>query len=125
MSNTEAQLWHSERCPKCGSFLLTDGEYVWCSLVQKDESPGCDWGVSEPAFLSVEWRWRYFWRDIVAPDGEVDLELIKRELSDYHAVMISVSIVYDELTGGRISKPNTDSSVVIAEVRDCFAREEA
>jgi len=34
-------------CPKCGSTLLIEGFTIWCSLVGKDQSKGCDWGCKE------------------------------------------------------------------------------
>jgi hypothetical protein len=63
----------------------------------------------------VEKVWNDFWAPIVAPNGVLDLEKVKRELSDFSMVMHEVAIVYDELTGGRISKINTHARHVIAE----------
>jgi len=59
-----------------------------------------------------------FWQPIVMPNGEWNLEQVKRELYDYRRMMTSVSEVYDQITNGRISKPNTDASVVIDEADD-------
>lgn len=33
------------KCPKCGSTLLTDGQYLWCSFVGGDNQRGCDYGI--------------------------------------------------------------------------------
>lgn len=56
-----------------------------------------------------------FWDLIVRPDGEWDIEQIKRELGDYRRFMHEVSIAYCELTHSRISKPNTLASAVVSQ----------
>jgi len=57
-----------------------------------------------------------FWRDLVCKkDGNLDVDLVKRELHDYSMVMGEVSKVYMHITGGRISKPNTMAHEVIDE----------
>jgi hypothetical protein len=55
-----------------------------------------------------------FWEPIVRPGDEWNLEQIKLELSDYRVIITEVSRVYDDLTHGRISKPNTAAEAVIA-----------
>lgn len=35
------------RCPICSSLLLSDGEYVWCSLLDGDETVACEFGHDE------------------------------------------------------------------------------
>lgn len=46
-----------DRCPKCGSELITDGEFVWCSQVPARDAAtgrevgGCTYGIR---FLPVE-----------------------------------------------------------------------
>jgi hypothetical protein len=55
-----------------------------------------------------------FWRDIVEqPDGTLNLDQVKRELADYAGLMRRVAEVYEHVTGGRISKPETLASAVI------------
>jgi hypothetical protein len=55
-----------------------------------------------------------FWRPLVTDKyGALDVEKIARELGDYRVVMNEVSTVYDELTNGRFSKPNTASGYII------------
>lgn len=66
----------------------------------------------------VQKNWSEFWEPIVAPKGIVDLELIKLELSDYRMMLNFVPRVYDHVTGGRISKPNTDPDVVCSVADD-------
>ncbi len=53
---------------------------------------------------------------------EVKLEQIKKELYDYWVLLEEVPKVYETVTGGRISKPNTCSGAVIAEFEDYLTR---
>ena len=45
------------------------------------------------------------WRPILEKDGKLDMDQLKKELSDFLMVMEMVSKVYDEVTGGRVSNP--------------------
>ena len=65
---------------------------------------------------AIETDYNELWRDIVETDGQLDPKKVKRELYDYSVVMREVSKVYDELTGGRISEPNTAAGFVIGAV---------
>jgi len=60
-----------------------------------------------------------FWSNIVYPEGATP-EQIQAELTDYITILNEVSIVYDHVTGGRISKPNTLSGAVIGEFEDLW-----
>lgn len=53
------------------------------------------------------------WLPIVAPNGQWDLDQVKRELHDYSMLLGEVPLVYDHVTNGRVSKPNTLASAVI------------
>jgi hypothetical protein len=56
-----------------------------------------------------------FWaRLLLRADGTLDFAATARELSDYHDMIGWASEVYSDVTGGRISKPNTHPSAVIA-----------
>lgn len=60
-----------------------------------------------------------FWKEIVEhPDGTLNRDQIMRELHDYHEQMEQVGLAYDDVTGGRISKPNTMAFEVINEVEE-------
>jgi len=60
-----------------------------------------------------------FWKDLVENlDGTINKDRLIRELSDYYWLLSSVSLVYDHVTGGRISKPNTLPEEVIVEADD-------
>ncbi len=57
-----------------------------------------------------------FWKEIVCnADGSLNINNVKQELHDYLQVMNQVCIVYDHVTGGRISKQNTMAFEVTAE----------
>jgi hypothetical protein len=63
-----------------------------------------------------------FWQPIICKrNGDIDLDKLKQELHDYFIVIQEVTLVYAELTGGRISKPNADSNYVIQAVEDRFS----
>jgi len=76
-------------------------------------------GQSQSALLQAKLRYEAaeFWRDWVFPEG-ANPEQIKAELSDYLWLIDAASKVYCELTGSRISKPNTLPDVVIDVARD-------
>ena len=57
----------------------------------------------------VEEKWESFWKSIVCnKDGSLNMEQIKKELFDYSTVMDCASKAFDAVTGGRLSKPNSD-----------------
>lgn len=63
----------------------------------------------------VENTWNNFWKDIVQnPDGSINIEQLKKELSDFSKVMDAVPKVYCHVTGGKVSKILTDPDVVCA-----------
>jgi len=61
-----------------------------------------------------------YWVPIIfdMENGRLDLEQLKKELYDYSMLLENVPLVYMEITGHKISKPNTPASVVIAEYYD-------
>lgn len=66
----------------------------------------------------VEQVFNEFWASIVMPDGEWDLEQVKKELYDYRVFMQTASEVYDHITCGAISKINTKADVIISVADD-------
>lgn len=57
-----------------------------------------------------------FWKQIVEnKDGTINLDQLKKELSDYSLLLDNVPKVYMDITNDRISKPFTDISVVISQ----------
>jgi len=63
-----------------------------------------------------------FWRQVY-PEG-MTAEQIKAELTDFHYLMGEAAKVYMAVTGGRISKTNTEASAVIAEFEANFIPKE-
>lgn len=70
-----------------------------------------------PMDREIEQTWNEFWRPVLYKDrngsAALDMDAVKREMYDYHVMMREVSEVYDTLTRGRISKPNTSARAVI------------
>jgi len=65
-----------------------------------------------------------FWKNIVEVNGVLDKDKVMRELSDYHFMLQEVPKVYCEVSGGRISKPNTYAFEVIGEFNEQFNRKD-
>jgi hypothetical protein len=64
----------------------------------------------------VDEVWQSFWKDICEnADGTLNIEQIKKELADYKVCLDEVSKVYDDITGGRLSKPLYKAETVLAE----------
>lgn len=72
-----------------------------------------------PDYVDV---WNNFWKDICEKNGELDLDAIQRELSDYHFLLDNVPKVYERITGGKLSKPNYYAGTVLAEYEDNLTR---
>ena len=58
-----------------------------------------------------------FWETWVYPKGATAKQ-VQNELTDYHMMLEQVTQVYSELTGGRISKPNTMAFEVIGQANE-------
>lgn len=67
-----------------------------------------------------------FWKEIIEPNGVLDMIQLKKELFDFSTVMKEVSKVYYEISNGKFSKPNTASEYILQEFNDRLdeAREE-
>lgn len=50
---------------------------------------------------------------VLRADGSIDLEQLRKEMHDYKCMIRNVSIVYDNITGGKLSKPTYEPEVVI------------
>ena len=61
-----------------------------------------------------------FWKDIVEKNGKLNKDFVMRELHDFHFMLGQVPKVYEEVSGGHISKPNTYAFEVIGEFREQF-----
>ena len=70
----------------------------------------------------VEKVYTDFWKDIIEnSDGSINMEQLKSELYDYHFIIGNTAKVFCELTGSRISKPNTLADVVITVANDVMS----
>lgn len=81
----------------------------------------------EPEALAVEPEvaeaFYDMWADIVKPGGQWDHDQVMRELYDYKMLLDNVPKVYDHVTGGRVSKPNTLASAVQGQADEYLASE--
>ena len=69
----------------------------------------------------VEQVFQEFWADIVCnEDGSINMEQVKKELSDYSFMLDEVPKVYSEVTGGLLSKPNYYAESVLSVFRERF-----
>jgi hypothetical protein len=65
--------------------------------------------------VGVEDCYRDFWAELLSEEPSLE---IKRELYDFHGLMEDLPLLFDEITGGMISKPNTAISAVLEEYRE-------
>jgi len=70
--------------------------------------------------VEVETVWNDFWKEICEQNGVLNRDQIKRELFDFKRLQDSAGKVYDHVTGGQISKLNTDPDAVIAAADDFY-----
>ena len=63
-----------------------------------------------------------FWAGIIDAPGVDREDKIRRELHDYTFLMEQVPSVYDAVSGGRISKPNTMAFEVIGQFEQHYVR---
>lgn len=64
---------------------------------------------------------KLFWSEIICfKDGTISEANLYAELFDFFRIMNSASIVYDHVTCGRVSKPNTHHADVISVADECL-----
>ena len=64
---------------------------------------------------TVEQSWEDFGKDLCTnPDGTLNIEAIKNEMSDFEFIIGEVPKVYMHITGGTLSKPNYHAEGVIS-----------
>lgn len=62
-----------------------------------------------------------FWKDIVADfNGVVNMDQVKRELSDYKVLLENMPIVLDYATNGMCTNPLTDVDTIQSLVQDAI-----
>jgi hypothetical protein len=70
----------------------------------------------------VEEVFQEFWAEIVCnEDGSINIDQVKKELSDYSFMLDEVPKVYCEVTGGLLSKPNYYAESVLSVFREQYA----
>ena len=70
----------------------------------------------------VEKVFQEFWADIVCnEDGSINMEQVKKELSDYSFILGEVPKVYSEVTCGLLSKPNYYAESVLSVFREEYS----
>jgi hypothetical protein len=69
----------------------------------------------------VEQTYNDFWKEIVEnEDGTINIEQVKKELSDYYFLLQQVPAVYSAVTNGTLSKTTYNAETVITEYEDCL-----
>lgn len=59
-------------------------------------------------------EWEDFWKDICTDDnGNLNLDQVKRELSDYSFILEQLPTIYCHITGDTLSKPFYDAKTII------------
>lgn len=67
----------------------------------------------------VEKEWNEFWKEIVCnKDGSINLEQLKKELSDFSFLLEQVSEVYNHITDGLLSEVGYTAEKVINVVNE-------
>lgn len=105
------------RC-RFGTLSYADDKFFdrWSPIVPPPAEP------QEPLPPEVEQDYQDFWKGIIERDGVIDLRQLKLELSDFRTVMRGAAKVYDHVTGGQVSKPNTDPNVVCSLADDHYRK---
>jgi hypothetical protein len=71
--------------------------------------------LTDEAAADVEQVWSTWWAHLVAPDGYLLVDRVKRELADYARLQETMSKVVCEVTGNLLSKPTYTATTIIAE----------
>ncbi len=70
----------------------------------------------------IETAWK-FWEPILIKDGVLDMEQLKKELTDWYYVMGEVPKVYCAVTGDLLSKVMYPAETVIEAFEDYLSRQ--
>lgn len=62
-----------------------------------------------------------FWKDIIEEGGTFSIDQVKRELFDFHQLIVNVPKIFDHITGGACTKPLTDVSIVCSLADEYYA----
>jgi hypothetical protein len=61
-----------------------------------------------------------FWKEIIYPNGKLDVKQVLRELDDYYFMLEEVPKVYDAVSNGMLSKPNYHAITIIGCLEDNY-----
>ncbi|MCR3760403.1 hypothetical protein KYB31_15605 [Clostridium felsineum] len=63
----------------------------------------------------IEKEWNEFWKEIVCnKDGSININQLKKELSDFSFILEQIPKVYSHITNGLLSKVNYKAESVIS-----------
>lgn len=81
--------------------------------------------MTEPksAPLTSQEAWDNLWGPIVAPEGDLELDVVKALLHDYGVLLSHNMILFPYLTNNRITDPQHDLEEVIKIADECTADE--
>jgi len=97
-------------CTSCGvCFMPVDGDQTHHDISVKAVSGKTDTEIKPTEWKKIQEVWDSFWVPLVT-DGKGNLRInqIKCELYDYGALLDGLPELFMHITGGRVSKPNTD-----------------
>ncbi len=72
--------------------------------------------------LDIDVAWK-FWEEILVKDGKLDMDQLKKELTDWYYVMGEAPKVYCAVTGNQLSKVMYAADTVIMAFEDYMQRE--
>jgi hypothetical protein len=64
--------------------------------------------------------YRDFWKAILEKNGQLDMIQLKKELCDFHSLILNSQKVYSHVTGGKISNIFTDPDMVCTMADDNY-----
>jgi len=89
-----------------------------CGETQEDWDDSIDWtcpNLCQVEIIDNEVQKDYeeYWKDIIEKDGVVDMEQVKKELSDFRYIIEQLPKVYMHITNGILSKHMYSAETII------------
>lgn len=105
----------------CGWGVGIDADFLYYNTVWLDESQSALPSSGLMATGNYEKEWEDFWKEIVCnPDGSINVEQVKKELSDFSFVIEQVPKVYCHITDSLLSKVMYTADTVIRVADDRY-----
>lgn len=80
--------------------------------------------LKQDAQATVDKDFKELWENlIINKDGSINLEAVKRELSDYRVLMHNASEVYNHITNGKITNTTTMGRDIIVAADDKYSKQ--